>query len=295
MDQIEQTGGQEIDVDSLVEQIETGNTREIPMAAEAPKEEPQTQAQAIQELEFEVRGKPFKVPFNDPRLKQWTQQGYDYQQRMQEFTKRVSEIEAKEKQFQELESKFKPYREIDEYARTNPDWWKHVESQWQSRGQAQQDPNNPLVQELTQLKQELTGIKEFTQTLQEKEQKAKIEQEDTALGEEMKSIREKYANLDFQTPDAEGKNLEYRVLEYASQKGITDYTTAFLAFNHDRLVQIAKEQALAEVSKGQAKQKQAGVVGKTTSPTKTLSEVTNLKNKSYDNIHEEILQELGIA
>jgi hypothetical protein len=284
----DEIGGNDLDIDALVADAESNDSTnaERPMSAEP--EQAAAPAAAPQEFDFTWNGKQIKAPINDPRLKQWAAQGYDYNHK-------VGELKTKEQKLAEMEQSYKPYREVDEYAKQNKDWWEHVQKSYEQRAQQQGlDPENPLTKELTTLRQELAEIKKFKDdSINEKTTKQR-EQEDTALRSEIESIRKTYSDLDFDSPDETGKGLELRVLEFASQKGIQDFKTAFIAFNHDKLIQLAAEKAKESVTKEQMKNKKAGLLGKTPAPTKALSEPRDLKNQSYDQILEETKRELGL-
>lgn len=297
MSEIEQQN-ESTDVDALVSAAESSESHpEIPMGDEPARSQQETQPaastpQTIQELEFTWNGKPVKVPLNDQRLKQWAAQGYDYGQKMSEFTQAKTQWEAQRAQH---DAKVKPYLEIDEYASKNPQWWQKVQEIWKAREQAL-DPSNPLAKELGQLKTETGEMRQYI--LQQKQKEAAIEQEseDKALESQIESVRKTYPDLDLSAKDpSDGKTLEYKVLEYAHQNGLRSFDQAFKLFNHDRLVKIAEEKAKENLVKEKQKQTKLGLLGQSSTPRKGLQPADGIKNKSYDQLMKEGAEELGIA
>ena len=59
---------------------------------------------------------------------------------------------------------------------------------------------------------------------------AKEKAEDDAYKAEFVAVQKRYPALDFMTKDASGKTLEYKILEYAQEKGIKTFTPAFEAY-----------------------------------------------------------------
>jgi hypothetical protein len=287
-----------IDADALLSSIEsTGSAPEqeaaqSPEPAEAAQQSQQQQqpSAAAQEIEFTWNGKQIKAPVTDPRVRQWASQGYDYAQKMADFNRRQQEIAAKE---QELTGR---YGQIDEYVRQNPQFWDHVTQEWQRQQMGGQvDPNNPLFKELQSLKSEIGQVKEFKQTLEQERLAIQRSQEDQALEQEIGSIREQYPDIDLAAPDANGASLEHRVIKHALDNNIKSFRAAFRDLLHDDLVKRAEDKAREAVSKDLQKRQKSGLLGTSPTPTKGLAQAESIKNKSYEQLMREGLEELGIA
>jgi hypothetical protein len=280
-----------------MESTSESSNREIPMTAppEQPSQPqaqaPQPQQQAAQEIEFTWNGKQIKAPISDPRVKQWAAQGYDYSQRMAEFNKTQQEIAQRQQQIAEIENRYKP---IDEFVKQNPDWWTHVQSQWENRQRAL-DPTNPLAQELSQVKNQLQEINQFKEQLLTEKQLQQREQLDRALADEVQSIRKTYSNLDWDSPDANGYSLEQQVIKYAVDNGIRKFTTAFRDYYHDNLLKLAEERGKESIGKNIQKQTKLGLLGQTPTPKKQLSNAQDVKSKTYDQLLSEALDELSLG
>jgi hypothetical protein len=239
------------------------------------------------EFAINRNGELIKVPAHDPRVQQWLSQGYDYAQRMAEFNRQQQELQARAKSYDER------FATVDEFVRTpeGQQWWDHVQSQWQQR-QAQ-DASNPIVRELSQLKEKLNEVDQFKNSVVEAQRAQQIAQEDQALESEIKSIREQYPDLDLDAVDpGTGKTLLQQVGEYAIKNGMRSFEPAFIAFNHKALVKREADKAREAAAKEIQAKKKAGLLGSSPTPTKGVGTPSgNLKNRSYQDLAMEGLSE----
>jgi len=283
----------DIDADQLLNDIEGGGNRDIPMSAgqegapETPTT-PNTPAQTLSDLEFEAGGKPIKVPYSDPRVKQWASQGYDYAQKMAAFKAEQQGLAA---QRQKYEQDYAPYKTIDEYAKQNPEWWAQVESAFQAKDTAKESGAEVPSWVKEKLDQATQFIDEFKSQKAEEQRKT----EDKALDEEIQSIRKQYPNLDWDALDERGQSLEKRVLQHAIDSEIKSFRTAFRDYNHDSLLKLHEERGKEAVNKELQKRTKAGIIGESPTSKKGIQPAEGVKNKSYNDIEREIREELGIA
>lgn len=278
-----------IDVDQLMSDVESGvETNQTPAVEAAPAVAAPTAAE-IQEMEFTWNGKPIKAPVD--RFKQWASQGYDYAQKMQDFKAQQSEFEKSQKEFEPLRSR---YGEIDAYAKQNPQWLEHVNQQYMSAIGKAQSEGAPSA-EIQALKQELQELKSFKDELTTERTTAQQQKEDQTLNSEIQSIQEKYKDLDWKTPNGEGKTMETQVIEFAIQNGIKNFEHAFKLFNHDSLITLHASQAKEQNVAAKQAQTKAGLLGSTPAPTKQLARASNIKSKSYNDLTREALAEYGIT
>lgn len=288
----------EFDVDQALSNIETHGSAE---GEGAPTQEtvietpaqtaPAAAAPQVSEIEFTANGRQIKVPYGDARLSQWASQGYNYSQQMALFKKEQDRFSQERQQIEAIKSKYAP---VDEYYAKNPDKWQKVLESFETEQNGGLDPSHPIAQELKVLKETLSSQGKFIESVQGEREQQRVQQEDKTLDGEIKSIRDQYPNLDWDTPDPmSGKSLELQVLEYASKEGIRKFTTAFRDFNHDKLVKYHADQAKEQVIKNRQTAAKSGIIGQTQSPTKGITS-QNIKQKSYDELEREALQELGI-
>jgi hypothetical protein len=284
-----------VDVDGLMSGNDSSQGQEIPMGDEPAQTpaavEAKTPAQAAAELAFTWNGKQIKAPLNDPRVTQWVSQGYDYAQKMQAFKQSQAEFEQKQRLISEIESKYKP---VEEYYSQNPDRWQYINQQYEALKQGL-DPSNPLAQKLQNFESKLSQVDQFIQQAQVEKLNQQRHQEDQSLDSEIQSIRDEFKDLDWHSPDGEGKDLEYRVLKHAQEIGTRSFRAAFRDFNHEHLVKRAEERAKENVVKERQKQTKLGLLGQSQAPKQGITNAQNLKNRSYDDLIAEGIAELGLG
>jgi hypothetical protein len=274
-------------VDSMLAEMEGSGTTEIPMGDEAPAESAAPAAQAPAQTQAPAPTQTYKLKINGQdieatpeQLYQWAQRGYDAPNKIGEVNKKL----------QEYESKYKPYQEIDAFARENPEWWQNVQELYAQREalRAKADPSNPLTQELLQVKDQLSQLHQFKDSVLEQQTRAKHAQEDQALDQSIKSIREKHPNLDWNAADQNGYNLEKQILKFGSERGLPDFDSAFKLYCHDKLLSLEAERAKEAMTKDIQKKTKLGLLKENSAP-KTNRE--NVKAKSYNNLEADILEE----
>lgn len=271
--------------DELLSSIEQPQDR---IMDKAPEQKP-----TVDEWEFTVGGKQVKAPRD--QVIQWAQQGYTAPGQIAKYTR---ELETLKKQYSEAESKYKDwdtkYGPVDQYVRQNPQFWDHVMQSYEQRNSLLSDQSNPMAQMVRDLQTQVQDLVQYKSQLEEQQTKQRMSQEDQAYLGQLTEMKKAYADIDFDTPDAEGKSLEYKVLEYAQQEGIKNFKTAFKDFYHDELLKRAESKAKESLIKDKQKNTKLGVLGVSPTPTKTPSS-RNIRQSSYDDLTREALAELGIG
>jgi hypothetical protein len=280
MTEMEQGGLDSIDTQAILQSVESGQDYN-PAPAEAPAQQaPEPQA-APEPKYYEIPWNGQKVRGTEDQLVKWASQGYDYSQKM-------AEINAKAKEY---EQSYGRYREIDDFVKQNPDWWNHVESQWQSRDTFGLDPQ--LQKVLEPVQSELSTIKSFINEYQQRQMEEQARQDDQRLTEEISSLRSKYPDVDFGSKDENGQSLEYRVIKHANENGITKFTTAFLDYYHDNLQKLYEARGRSAVEQDFQKRKSLGLLGQSQAPTRQQM-FESQRPVSYEDAHKLALKELGL-
>jgi hypothetical protein len=284
----------DFDVDSYLKDLDTptperaeSNPPEIPDSSEQPVGRTPTTVQPttpVQEYEFDWQGRKIKAPVD--KLTKWASQGYDYSQKMEAFKKQQAD-------FAEQRKVYDKYKTIDDYVKKDPKWWEHVEKQYQEK-HISDDPTfqrfNAIVDE------KLAPYENFLAQKQQQEEQAKIQSEDTALASEIKSIREKYSDLDFDLADAEGKSLEYKVLKHGAENGFPSFRSAFLDFYHDQLEKRWESRGKETLAKDVEKRKKLGLSETPTpTPRKVATDSFDVRGRSYNELEKEIFERLGLT
>lgn len=245
---------------------------------------------ALEEFELSVGGKQIKAK-RDEVLK-WAQMGYDAPNRIGTLSKEVESYRTKVGEIQRQEQKIaewnQKYGEVDAYFTKNPQFRDHVLQTWQNR-QTQSDPSNPLIGRISELEQKLSQVSQFAETVQERELRERIQKEDSALVEQINTIKKDFPNVDLASVDSAGRSLEYRVLEYAKNNGIRSFTTAFRDFYHDELKKNYEAAGREAVMKEKQQNTKLGVLGITRDSTRKNSK--DSRSMSMDDIARDIIRE----
>lgn len=250
--------------------------QESPVAAtqipQAPQESPKS-------YEFNWNGQMIRG--SEDQLVKWASQGYDYSQKM-------SGLNQKEQEFQSLYSK---YQQIDQFAKQNPDWWAHTENSYKARETYNLPPE--FQKALDPLLTELNTVKQFVN----EHQKAQIEKEakehDNRLAEEIGGLQKKYPDVDFASRDNAGQSLEYRVIKHANERGIPNFTAAFLDYYHDSLATIFEARGRSAVEQDLKKRREQGLLGKAPAP-RSSDLFPNAQPRNYEEAHKMALKEFGL-
>lgn len=268
-------------VDSLLEQ------RTMP-SANIPDKAPSPESATPREFELTVDGRVVKADLD--KVKQWAQMGYGAPKRIGELNSKLSQMEEQLNQYKTTAQK---YGSVEEYIKTNPQWWDHVQQQWEQRQQFTTNPDDPISKELSTVKQELSDLRSFKEQLLSKEQQAQVQKEDAQLNEDIQSIQKQYGDLDWKGIDENGRSLEYRVLEHANKNNIQSFKTAFRDYMHDHIVQLAQTKAKQAAADEIQKSKKLGLLGKSQAPIKGLKGPRgDIKQSTYEDLMREALEEM---
>lgn len=276
----------ESQADELLEQIERPSHE--PIQDEKPQPPPQT----VDEFELTVGGKQIKAKRD--QLIQWAQQGYSAPGKLSQLSR---ELETWKKKFSETEPEVKRLREtygpVDEYVKQNPQFWDHVVQSYQNKNQLLNDQSNPIAQEVQSLRQTVQDLIQYKNQMEDERQKQLAAQDDQNYMQTFEETKKAYPDIDFDTPDEEGKSLEYKILEHAQNEGIKNFKTAFRDFYHDELIKREAGKAKESVLKEKQKNTKLGILGITPMPTKKVS--SDHRGKSYDDLAAEALREYNIS
>ncbi len=264
-----ENSSQEHDVDAIIAQA-YGNNSDTSSQQEpipTPQQQPTPQAPVepqYKEYEFNHRGQAIKIKENDPRFTQWMSQGYDYAQNIADIR---TQREDFEKSRNEWEGKWNVYKEIDQYAQKNPDWWNHTEQSYQQKLSTPNEVPDQVRQYLDQrlqalepVAQDIPLMKQFLQEIQTQKMEKQQQDEDTQLTTAIKSIQTKYPDLDFNAKDESGLSLEARVLQHAQQNGFPTFRGAFLDYYHDSLEKQAEARGKEVLMQEMNKRKKLGLL-----------------------------------
>jgi hypothetical protein len=100
--------------------------------------------------------------------------------------------------------------------------------------------------------------------------------------------------IDFDARDATGTSLQDRIMRHAVDNGLGTFRAGALDYLSDKLPSLFASQGREAVAKKAVEAQKAGVLGRTPAPTKGLNGAVSVKGKSYDELRDEGLREMGV-
>jgi len=283
------------DADAIMSAVEAGeDPSKLPVDGQDGGQVDDAPAEQFRKT-FTVDGREIVVD-DAAKYDQWAQQGYNYSQKMAELKAQREQLETEFSQKeQEITSRLNQYSQVDQYARENPEWWNHVEQSWQSREAPTQNLDPNIQQVLEPLQQELQGLKSFVNEYQKQQLEAQAAQQDEALNQEITELGKRFPEVDFSAKDQGGQSLELAVLKHAEEKGISSFSAAFYDYYHPNLEKLYEARGRSAVEKDLQQRKAQGLLGKSQAPMKGIEQAANVKSKSWKDLTNEALQELGLG
>lgn len=282
------------ELEAIVNNTELSTNTEIPMNDPAPPEIQARAPQTPEEYEFDYEGQ--KIKASKEKLLKWASMGYGAPNKIGALQKQINESSGRLKQLEQYEKTYKP---IDEWAAQNPDKWQTLFDNWRQAqfgaGITPPAAGQAPLQLPPEVLQELQASREFRESQIQERQTLKVKAADQSLDQEVVSIRKSYPNLDFDAPDERGNSLEYQILEHATKHGIPSFRAAFRDYCFDQLGKLTESKARGQ---GAVNPKTtAALLGKEPAASRGSKGLTPefLRTRNYDQIHEAVLLELGLA
>jgi hypothetical protein len=264
--------------DDILGAVERGeDPSQLTVAPEAPAQQAATPEGFRKELT--INGEKVVVD-DEAKYDQWAQQGRHYSQQMAELNQQKAAWEAERSQ---MESKLNQYRDVDSYAKENPEWWQHVENNYQARDAQNLTPE--IKAALEPVLKDFSEVKEFANKLQIERQEELAKKEDQALKEEVSNLSKEYPEIDFTAADQTGQPFELQILKHAEAQGIPSFRASFLDYNQSQLQTIYESRGRKAAEDAIAKRNQQGILGRTQAPTQGKTDtLVNPRNKSWDDV-----------
>lgn len=233
------------------------------------------------------------VKVNKDELLDYARQGYNYKQNPE----------------QNLSDEYKQYAEVDTWAKQNPDQWKHILESYNKNNLTDNVENNynenenvteetnlqeNISPELQPILSQINDISTKLRTIEGRFDLAKRQEEDDLLDQEITFIKDKYKDLDFKTPDDNGETLEHKVLKHAQDLGVNSFQVAFKDLMHDKLLERAKSKGMETIQKEIERKTKLGLLGESKKSVLKLGKTKSTRGKSYDDLLNEGLEELGL-
>lgn len=224
--------------------------------------------------------------------------GYHYAQNMQQLKQEreawQQSVQEKENALREAEGRWSQY---DQYSRENPEWANFVRNQWENRnsfnGQEGTQANMGDVPE--SIRQEMAEVRQFRDEFKGFMTDQQRQREDAALAGQIDTTIKEYSDIDFGYSNPEtGQTLEQQVLTHMATNGINDFRAAFRDYYHDQLISRAVTKAKEDTSRQLQERQQQGYIAESDTPLHGVRNPSNIKSKSYFDLVDEGIQELGI-
>ena len=233
-------------------------------------------------LKYSASGKEVEESISD--ILKRASQGYHYSQRMGELKTQETEWQRQIAESQAMSDK---YREIDQYARDNPEWFDHWNNAYQNRGMAvgspeQQGGFDPA--QITQMiDQKLAPFQETIQQQKERMESERRSQEDAALDTQVQATRQEFADIDFAATNPEdGQSLENKVYQFMIDNGVNDFNQAYKMMDYDNIMARQVEKAKADLVKQEQMKRKQGIVSETSGQAKTPAAPANYGQMTPD-------------
>jgi len=254
----------------------------------APEPQAETPAQSFRK-EITVNGEKIVVD-DEAKYDQWAQQGRHYSQQMAELNQ---QRQAWEQEKADMQSRLNRYQEVDSYAKENPEWWNHVEQNYNSRDAGQLTPE--IKAALEPVLKDFSEVKEFANKLQIERQEELAKKEDEALKQEVSNLSKEYPEIDFTAAGQDGQSFELQILKHAEAQGIPSFRAAFLDYHQGQLQKIYEARGRKAAEDAIAQRAKQGILGRTQAPTQANTDMlVNPRNKSWDDVLSEAKEAMSI-
>lgn len=266
--------------------------------------------QALSQLTPEQRAslipqQPAEITFNGQKMsippdKQipLMQQGLNYSEKMRVLNSDKQQFETAKA---EVANEIKHYKAIEDTIKSNPQWWQHVQAEYQkfSANNGTTFNGSPSDAAMTpEHRAVLSKVSAFEQKLdgylnkQNEEATQKLHQaQDAELNQQQLAVQKEYPEFDWVLADANGLTLVDRIVAHANKSEIFNFRAAARDFLYDDLIQRREFKAKEAVSKTIQSKTKAGVVTAKGKPS-GLRAPKDLK-RSYEDLMREGLAELG--
>lgn len=234
-----------------------------------------------------------------------------------EYKPKIEEFEKLRPEFDKYKGFYDKYGALQTWSEQNPEQWqrlwdiyqnkdKHLltpQAQAQALEGAQQGPDftqhlNPLVNEITALKQqlkELSGVAERYQTYEKSQQ----EQKDVAqIKQEVADFQKEFSEINLEERDPDGVSLWAKIVQWAIPQGYRNFESAARVYLKDRINDAIATRARAEVLKGFKQDHKEGIVKRSPIPMNgqgVSTPIKDIKKMSYGDLAEMAKAEIGIA
>jgi hypothetical protein len=294
-------------IDSVDSLIEGSFAPEPPMAA--PNEGTQGSASDQNQVLTDEKGNQWvinhegkEIPLDEHKFKMYAQKGYNYEGKMHQLrvdrNLHQKESESFSEQRKSWEAETAEMRQIQEFAKQNPQWVETVRQAWvnaQQGGQQQGQSQNPWVNQIGQLQNTVNQLVQRISDQDKQTQMRSVAEKEATLDTQIAKYKDENPSFDWNTADEMGMNLEKRIMQFAIDEGIKNVEHAAKLFHWDEHMKRTQLSAKEQVGKDIQRQQKLGLGTPTAKSQLQLKRTESVRGKSYDDIASEALKELGLS
>lgn len=279
------TEGQEITSEQVDELLAQAESPAAPMEVSVPPEPPkEQQTQEDPEVELTYKGEAIKLPMS--KVKSYAQQAYDYNVKMKALNEERQAFASKQAEIESLREQLQEYQQVQEWAKQNPSLWEAAQNAFQ-QDQGQKQQGQPQAIENSPAFQKLFERLDSLESKLNSEQDAKSDQ---ALDQQINEYKTAYPDFDWVEADENGDTLEQRIINHATENGISSFKAAANDMLLDKIIEKRTAKAKQDAAKEIQRTNRLGITPLKPTDTQPRSN----RNLSYEELEQEALTELGL-
>lgn len=259
------------------------------------KEEPkvETEKPSFQKV-LKNRDKEYVID-DEEKFTSLAQKGLDYdlqtrllKQERELFQQEKSKFDQERNKYQGLDyEQIQALKKYDDYLKAHPEEAELVRKELDKLQAAKQE--NPLWNEVNNLKNELSPIKERLEAVLN-------EKADHVLNEQFKTLRNSFKEINFDEADENGFTHEHKILDAFSNKTYPSVEAAFKDMYFDKILEMREQKAKENITKEiQDRSKKGHVFVDRLNRPNFVQPKKDIKSQSYDDILKNVIKEHNIG
>lgn len=271
----------------IVKEFEAGRT-DTQAATDVGSSTPSASPpQKIEELEILLQGKPFKLPMNAEfpvkhngqilktpleKLLNSFRQGTHLEEKTNEYKKLKEQIEKDRGDLESYNALRAKYEQIQKWSEEHPDEWNKLWELYQKKDQVLATPgqagqgNEKLMAIIQSLQEELSGLKAWKGEFESERERQALDADIKLVDSQVEEFKKEWPEIDFAEKTLDGLSLVSVIKKHGLDKGIPDFTLAATDYLRPRLIDIAVQRGRNEAVKGETKDRQQGIVARSSTP-----------------------------
>jgi hypothetical protein len=240
-----------------------------------------------------IKYKGKEIGLDDSKYQMYAQKGYDYEQKMHQYR-----VDRKlfEQEKESYGNDIDELKSINDFAKANPEFQSMLQREWAKIQNGGVDPNQSAYarqNDPSALEAKLNSVMQRLDATEQQRVARDTAEKEAKLESAVESYKEKFDSFEWDKRDEFDQTLEDRVTQHAIDNGIKSWTAAandYLMEEHlNRASLSAKEKAGSDIQK----QNKLGLGKITKKPQLNAIKSGSIKNKSYSDLANEALAELG--